>query len=314
MSPQGSPEVVVAGLAVVDILGRPVSLARPPRRGGLQLIDSLAMTTGGNVPNVAINLAKLGFRTAGITRVGKDHFGAFIRDRLGSHGVNTRGVIEDETDQTSGTFVAVAADGERSFLHTRGCLKNFRCSDVLAHLDLLRQCRIFAFGYLGLLPECVSQLPSMFATIRRETGVKILLDTGGNPRRQPRLLRAILPHLDFFLPSLEEAIMLTGRRTPEAIVRACRDAGAAQVLGVKLGSKGVYIDHGGSAAYLPPQRVRKVVDATGAGDSFIAGFLGATVRGMDPFAAARVGNAVAADCVTAIGASTAIKQFDKYIS
>ena len=67
-----------------------------------------------------------------------------------------------------------------------------------------------------------------------------------------------------------------------------------------------------SEAYLPVVKVRRVVDATGAGDAFVAGFLAATLRGFAPVDAARRANAIAASCVTAVGASTAIKPFDSY--
>jgi sugar/nucleoside kinase (ribokinase family) len=55
------------------------------------------------------------------------------------------------------------------------------------------------------------------------------------------------------------------------------------------------------------------VDTTGAGDAFVAGFLAATLRGYEPFASARIANAVAADCVSAVGASTAVKQLHRYL-
>ena len=64
MSKRQNLEVVVAGLAVVDLIGRPVRLDRLPRRGGLQLLDSITLTTGGNACNCAIDLKKLGFRNS----------------------------------------------------------------------------------------------------------------------------------------------------------------------------------------------------------------------------------------------------------
>ncbi|MBI3004324.1 MAG: carbohydrate kinase family protein, partial [Ignavibacteriales bacterium] len=65
-------DVVVAGLAVVDIIGKPIDLSHPPKKGGLRQIEDIILTTGGNVSNVGIDLAKLGFHVGAITRVGKD--------------------------------------------------------------------------------------------------------------------------------------------------------------------------------------------------------------------------------------------------
>ncbi len=306
-------DVVVAGVAVVDVIGRPVNLRRPPRTGGLELIESLTLTTGGNVSNCGIDLAKLGFRVGAITRVGDDALGEFLRHQYARYGIETTGVVVDRTRQTSATFVAVNPRGERTFLYTRGCLSRFRARDVLGNLGMIKRARFLAFGYLGLLPECEPELPRLFAAVKRGAGVKILLDTAGNPKRNPRLLQQLLPFVDIFLPSLDEARILTGETTPGRIVAKFREWGASGVVGVKLGSQGCYVDHDREAHVLPARRVRNVVDTTGAGDAFVAGFLAATLRGYEPFASARIANAIAADCVSAVGASTAIKQLHRYL-
>jgi len=305
-------DVVVAGLAVVDIIGRPLHFDKMPRPGGLKFLDSITLTTGGNVCNCGIDLAKMGFQVAAVTRVGDDGLGQFILKQFALHRIDTTGVTVDSRKQTSATIVGVGLDGERSFLHTRGCLTSFEVKDVTKNLALVKRAKVFALGYLGLLPEAESDFGTLLRTIKERTGAQTLLDTGGNPRRQQGLLRSFLPFVDYFIPSYEEAIALTGRREPEEIVRYLFNNGARNVVGVKLGSKGCYVASQGSAAYIPSFRVERVVDATGAGDAFVSGFLAATLRGFGPFGAARIGNAVAASCVGAVGASTAIASFKKY--
>ncbi len=307
-------DVVIAGLALVDIIGRPVDFMRIRKPGGLHYLDSITLTTGGNVCNCGIDLAKLGFRVGVITRVGSDGLGSFIQKELARHGVDMGGVATDERKQTSATIVGVGLDGERTFLHTRGCLQDFRVSDVVCQMSLVKKARIFAFGYLGLLPESDKDLGWLCRTLKEQTDVQILIDTGGTPNREPKVLRSFLPHVDYFLPSFEEAVAITGRKTPEDIVSHLYKWGACGVVGVKLGSKGCYIALHDRRVYVPAVPVKDVVDATGAGDAFVAGFLAATIRGFDPFAAAKIANVVAADCVTAVGASTAIRRFDRYVS
>lgn len=306
-------DVVVAGLAVADIIGRPVDLKNLPRRGALKLIDSITLTTGGNVSNVGIDLAKLGFRVGVITRVGNDSLGRFITQHFRAFGLDAEGVIVDARAQTSGTMVSVDRDGERTFLHTRGCMKHFRASDLLHHLPLLRKARVLAMGYLGLLPETEKEFKKLFKTLKVRTNLRILLDSAASPRVSTRALRGFLPFVDYFIPSHEEAVLITGRKTPESIVRFLHEAGAPYVVGVKLGARGCFIATPDRAEYIKPTRVAHVVDATGAGDAFVAGFLGATLRGFDPFRAARVANAVAASCVRAVGASTAIRGLEEYM-
>ena len=306
-------DVVVAGLAVADILGKPVDFRRPPKPGNLQTLDSMTLTTGGNVSNVGIALAKLGFDVGVIGRVGDDTLGGFILNEYCRFGIAVTGMIVDRTAQTSSTFVGVGTDGERTFLHTRGCTSRFRVTDVMKNLPLVKRAKVFAFGYLGLLPEIEKDIPRLFRFVKMKSGANILLDTGGNPSRNPGLLKSILPYVDYFIPSFEEAVALTGRKTPEEIVKYLFKSGAPNIVGVKLGAKGCYIANHQDAEFIPGVRVKHVVDTTGAGDTFVAGFLAAIIKGFSPFAAARIANTVAAECVTSVGASTAIQPFWKYV-
>ena len=106
---------------------------------------------------------------------------------------------------------------------------------------------------------------------------------------------------------------LTDRKTSESIVEALIDAGAPHVVGVKLADQGCYISDGRHGKVVRAKSVKRIVDTTGAGDAFVAGFIAAILRGFDPFRAARVANSVAASCVSAVGASTAIKTLDEYL-
>jgi sugar/nucleoside kinase (ribokinase family) len=305
-------DVIVAGIALTDIIGRPVDLKNLPKRGALKLIDSITLTTGGNVSNVGIDLAKLGFNVGAITRVGNDSLGRYVTQHYRTFGIDTEGVIIDARAQTSATIVNVDRTGERTFLHTRGCMKNFRSADVLSRLALLQKARMLAIGYLGLLPETEKDFGRLFRTLKEKTSLKILLDSAASPRVTPRALRSFLPYVDFFVPSYEEAMLMSGRSTPESIVEFLRRSGAPHVVGVKLGAQGCYLSDGHRAAYVKAQKVRRVVDATGAGDAFVAGFIAGTLKGMDVFESARVANAVAASCVSAVGASTAIRELQNY--
>ena len=305
-------DAVVAGLSVVDIIGRPLDLRKPPKPGGMQRLGSITMTTGGNVPNVGIDLAKLGFSVGAVTRVGNDTFGGYLRSQLEVHGITAAGLVLDGSRQTSSTIVGVDGTGERTFFHTRGCMENFRVEDILTHIDVVRRGRILVFGYYGLLPECDRHLGRLFRAIHLKTGTPVLLDTAGAPRRDDATLRSFLPHVDYFVPSFDEAAAITGETDPAKIVGALIDAGAAGVVAVKLGADGCYVSWKGKTKRVPVRKVRHVVDTTGAGDAFVSGFVAGLLGGADPFAAAKLGNAVAASSLSAVGASTAIRPVKDY--
>jgi sugar/nucleoside kinase (ribokinase family) len=306
-------DVAVVGLSVVDIIGRVIDLHSIPPRGGLEIIESVKLTSGGNVSNVGIDLAKLGFSVRAVTRIGDDPLGRFLSNEFKEYRIDSTGVVVDREEQTSATIVCVAEDGERTFFHTRGCLRNFSTDDILGQIDLFRNVALISFGYLGLLPELEPHLGSIFSELRNNSEASILLDTGGIPRMNVELMKDFLPHVDYFIPSREEASELTGLTDPGEMVTFFRDCGARGIVGIKLGGEGCMISDGTSIRHIDPIRVNNVVDTTGAGDGFVAGFVAATLKGYAPFEAAYIGNAVAADCITALGASTAIRRFDAYI-
>ena len=116
-----------------------------------------------------------------------------------------------------------------------------------------------------------------------------------------------LSQLDYFIPSYAEARALTGRDDPAAIARALRSDGARNVV-IKLGGRGVLCRSAdGSEALVPAFKVDEVVDTTGAGDCWSAGFLIGLQSGLPIDQAARLGNAVAAHGIQAPGAATGVK-------
>ncbi len=308
------PDVIVAGLAVVDIIGRIIDSTTLPEPGGLSLIDSIKLSSGGNAANVGIDLSMLGFQAGAITRIGDDELGRFLLNEFETHKIDTSGFTIDRDNQTASTIVCVAGDGERSFLHTRGCLIDFRADDILKNLPLIGKSRIFAFGYLGLLPEMEPDFGRILKTIKEETNCRTLLDTGGKPDVSLQKLKSLLPYVDYFVPSYDEAGNITGRENPEEIIAFFRDAGARGIVGVKMGKDGCIISDMHEIRYIAGEKVNNVIDTTGAGDAFIAGFIAAILKRFNPFEAAGIGNRVAADCITALGASTAIQSFDTYSS
>ena len=304
-------DVVVFGLLVADIIGRPVDLKRLPKCGSLQFIDTIAFSTGGNAANVGVALRKLGVKVGVIGRLGNDVWKNLIIQSLTRHGIDCPHVISGETPQTSATIVCVDAGGERSFIHTPGASRDLRREDLLSQLKYISKAKLLMVGYLGLLPQMESHLPEIFQKVKNETNVLIALDTAGIPRRNRRLAKAFLPYVDFFIPSLNEARSLTGYRSIRDILKFFRDSGAPNVVGLKLGKKGCLVADRSNEYYVPGFRVKQVVDATGAGDSFYAGFLAAWLRGLDTYRAAEFANMVGACCVSAIGASTGIRTFSE---
>jgi sugar/nucleoside kinase (ribokinase family) len=166
-------------------------------------------------------------------------------------------------------------------------------------------------GYIGLLPALESRLAEAVAVLRR-AGCRVVVETGGSGGTLADVAAA-LPGIDVFVPSLDEASRHAGSDDPREIIACYRRHGAAGLVGVKCGARGSVLspaaDHVIDVPCVAPPG--PVVDTTGAGDSWLAGLVMGLVRGMPVEAAARVGAATAACCVTRAGATAGLRGFDE---
>jgi sugar/nucleoside kinase (ribokinase family) len=302
-------DATIFGLIVADVIAEPFSLRNPPKPGGLQLVNSITLTTGGNVCNTGVAMAKLGMKVAAAGLVGKDVLGTAVVQRLDEVNVSTNAVFTTDKAQTSATVVAVEPGGERCFFHTPGATTLLDADAFRRCMPVFRQSTFVHIGYFGLLPALTPDLPDVICELRRAApDVKVSLDTVNPPAPWHQLL-PILPHLDIFAPSRTEAEMLTGESTPVQMVAALRQHMKGGLIGIKLDANGCYLDDGRHAVTMPAEKI-DVVDTTGAGDTWFGGLLTALHRGMPLEMAGRFANRVAADCCTAIGASAGIRSFE----
>lgn len=304
-------DCVVVGSCVVDVLARPVPLTTPIGGGRLIESDPLVLTTGGIVSNSGIAMARLGMRVAAFTYVGNDEWAEVIRHRYKVEGVDTSALLTHPTGATSTTAVLIDPSGERTFVHCVGAPRMLDKQALLGQLELFAQSRVMLIGYYPLMTRLQNDLPEVFAAIR-ETGCLTAMDAAADGGTMEPLAK-ILPHLDFYLPSESEAQHQTGLHEPRAIIAAYWEAGAKGWLGIKLGSKGALISpKPGEFIDVPAVKAPgPVIDTTGAGDCFLGGVLTGVLRGLSPAAAGRLGAATGACCVTGLGATTAIRNYDE---
>lgn len=122
-----------------------------------------------------------------------------------------------------------------------------------------------------------------------------------------------LPYIDYFMPSIDEAVCISGKDQPDEIAEVFLSKGASNVI-IKLGSKGSYFRSKNSGGKIYDSfSVEKVLDTTGAGDSFCSGFIAAYASGMEIDDCMEFANAVGAMSVMERGATTGTKSFDETI-
>ncbi|MER3473869.1 MAG: carbohydrate kinase [Armatimonadota bacterium] len=299
-------EVTCLGILVADVVGKPIDTY--PERGRLNLVERMELHSGGCAANTGVSLAKIGIKTAVIGKVGNDGFGDFLVQVLQKHGIDTRGVKRDEKEATSATMVMVHSDGERSFLHYIGANATLRLEDV--DMDLVRQSKVLHVAGALVMPGIDGEPTAQLLRRAKEMGVITSFDTVWNANSGwMQTIKPCLPYVDYIIPSIEEAKMLTGKEEPEDIAQVFLDHGV-KVVGLKMGERGCYIRTPEVKLAIPRYQVQ-AVDALGAGDAFAAGFLTGVVKGWDLEQTGRFANAVGALCVTALGATTGVRSLEE---
>ena len=311
-SPHHPLEIVCVGNVVVDAVA--VYVDTIPDEGSLSLFDRVEMHLGGCANNTSVALARLGLRVGLVAKAGADGLGDFVADYLMRHGVDIRGLKRSARDATSFSFVMVPRNGNRRILHTMAANASFGPADV--DTALFKGAQWVCVGGLALLPSLHGKNLARVLKAAKHAGAQTAADTAINERFSAKDWRDMLepawPYLDVLFPSEYEARMITGEREPRKICAALLKRGV-KIAGVKLGDQGSAVMSAEGYFEVPIYNV-KCVDTCGAGDCFMAGLLAGLLRGHPPLEAARLGNAVSAHCVQAIGATTGVPRLNRVLS
>ena len=300
-------DVLSLGIYVVDVLGRPID--QFPEKGKLALFDELEIHTGGCANNTALALARLGISAGAMGKIGADAFGNLILKTLTDNGVDTTGMRQDADVSTSFTFVAIASDGERTFYHYIGA--NGKLCEVDIDWEIIKTAKILHIAGALVMPSFDG---APMANVLREAkaeGITTSLDTAYDATgKWMETLAPCLQHVDIFMPSIVEAQYLTGLSECREIAQFLRRNYNIETIAIKMGENGSYVSTPETELSVPAYSVN-VVDGTGAGDAYVAGFLAGTLMGWDLKATAELASATGAACVTAIGTTTGIQNLEE---
>jgi ribokinase len=293
------PRIATIGDVNVDLIA---SIDRMPDLGKQVITRDFQTHGGGCSANFSMQCARLGMDIQLFGKVGDDVFGRFVLVELEDNRVDTSNVLL--TDRKTGVTIAMVQGIERSFVTFRGENATYNINDI----DLKK------------ISADVVHLPSYFLLdgLRHDyahlidllhgAGIKVSFDTGWDPRgfqkAEVEPLFDIIPKVDIFLPNIDEARKILGddTLTPEGAARIFLDMGV-KIAVIKMGKDGCYVTDGKTAERVPAFKV-KVVDTTGAGDTFMAGFITAYVKGKSLRECAVIGAATAGLKVGGVGWST----------
>jgi len=283
--------IVVLGDIAVDITSR----LRTPLVRGSDAPAEVHVTPGGSGANVAVWLARLGQAVTFIGRVGADPFGRWLADDLRHEGVQPALAI-DRQRSTGAIQVLVEPGGERTMIPDRGANAVWSADDVPA--GLIAQARLLhVVGYVLL--DAASRVGALRAMAdARAAGVPISLDPSSHApllALAPGGLWAMVGRVTLLLPNRQEAAALSGQPAPREALHALQ--AHAQIVAIKLDADGCLAGQG-EQVWQARAPAAEIVNATGAGDAFNAGFLARWLADGDLGAACRAGVALGTHAAT----------------
>lgn len=351
-------DVIVSGHLCLDLLPRMehVTTADLAQSGRLWETGPMDISTGGVVSNTGLALHQLGVRVGLMSMVGDDLIGQLILARLRQFSPTLTELVKVLPAQASSYSVVLAPErGDRTFLHCTGTNATFDYDSI--DQAQLRRTTVFHLGYPPLLPRLIANdgepLVNIYRAAKRMEAITSMDMVMPDPQKESgradwhTILRKTLPHVDIFVPSIEETVYGLRRadfdrwggnvfpHLNEAYLRDLTDEilgmGVA-IAGLKLAQYGIYLRTGDTARIAQLSRLPldvaawsnvtlwhpafqvEVVGTTGAGDSAYGGLLTGLLKGVSPATALAWACAVGACCVEAADASSGIQPLEAVIA
>ena len=297
-------DVSVVGLYILDILGRPVE--RIPDKGNVEFIDQIRLTVAGTAGGTVVDCAKLGLKARAVGAVGDDEKADFVLATLQGFGIDTGLMQRLPGVPTSATILNIRPNGERPALHVRGASDHF---DVPPAMDDAVLAPPFVHvGGTGLLKRLDGEPTRRLLAEAKARGRTTTFDLIAATAETLSIVEPLLPYIDYFMPSIEEAQDMSGRTDPHDIASFYHDRGAKTCV-FTMGAAGSYVAGDGVCAQVPAFDIQ-VVDTTGCGDAYDAGFLAGLHAGFDLETCARFATAASGLVATGLGSDAGIVSFE----
>jgi sugar/nucleoside kinase (ribokinase family) len=305
-------KVVSLGIQIVDILGRPVT--EIPEGQNVALLEEIRITVAGTAAGTSVDLAKLGAEVYAMGAIGEDELGNFLLSTMQRYGIDTSSLKRKPGVQTSSTMLPIRPNGERPALHVPGANGELVWEDL--NLDVIAAADFLHMGGTSLMPKFDGEPTRKVLEFAKQKNVTTTFDLVALQR--PDLLELIepcLPYVDYFMPGFEEAIMMCGLTDRQEIIRFFLDRGAKHTV-FKMGEQGssiAFMENGQIQETRIPCFKAPVVDSTGCGDAYCAGFIMGLSMGWDLAKSGRLGTAAGGLVIQGLGSDAGIVDLDQTI-
>jgi sugar/nucleoside kinase (ribokinase family) len=299
-------DVACIGILVADLITKSVDSL--PEKGKLGFVDEILLNTGGVAQTTSIVLAKLGTNVSIIGKIGSDLFGDYIISNLQKYGVDHRGLMRSKNQNTSKTIVLVDSKGERTFLYLPGSNGEFSEKDI--NWSIVNEAKHVHIAGAFLMPSFDGENTTATLKKAKKMGKTTSMDTAWDQTgRWMNLIQPSLKYIDYFLPSYTEACVMVSEKDPEKICDIFLNEGVKMV-GLKLGENGCIIATKKRKIRCAPFIVKEI-DSTGAGDSWVGGFLTGMMKGWSFEKCGTFANAVGAATVRTVGGGNGIESIEQ---
>ncbi len=268
-------------------------------------VTEYSETCGGSAANTVVGLARLGCHTGFIGKIADDAEGKILLQDFADEGVNTNGIVVAKHGRSGKVMGFVDQKGQRALYIDPGVNDTIKTLEVNENYASNTK-----FLHLTSFVGNTSFQTQKNLVNRLYKKVQVSLDPGAlYAKLGPKRLKPIIDKTFLMMPNSRELELLTGLKDYRAGARSLIEEGV-KVLAVKLGSKGCYVTDGQESHMIEPFKVN-VVDTTGAGDAFDAGFLYGLLSGRSLHECGSIGNFVASRCIMEMGARTSLPTLEE---
>lgn len=304
MNEQKTIDIICIGQVVQDILATNVPENAFMRDTDTVMADTMTFATGGDAANEAVILSRLGNKVTLLARLDKRNIGNMIYDDMQAEGVDMSHSPRLDDCENFTSMVFIHPSGDHNFIVGPG--KNYLPKKTDFDMELFKQTRAVSAASLFALGELdVDGIEEIFKTAQ-EAGAFTIADMNFDlVGIGPNGVAKAYPYIDYLMPSLNEAVYVTGLKEPDAIADYFLAAGVKNVV-LKLGSEGCFFKNAQERFYMDAFEITPM-DTTGCGDNFVAAFIHALLKGKSNYECCEYGSAAGALNSFSVGAHMYIR-------
>ena len=301
-------DITVIGAAIIDILASPVN-ASVFSTGSVPM-ETIKMSFGGDALNETIILSELGKKVQLISKVGDDEAGKRVLGFLQEKDISAESVHIEKSLSTGINIVLIDEKGERHFLtNPNSSLRKLDLEDIQPFLENTAEIISFASMFVSPLMT-IPKMQQLFSEIKEKGKILTVDMTKAKNGEKIEDLAELLSYIDYIFPNEAEIALLTGETDPYRNAEILLEMGVKTAV-IKCGEKGCILGDETGIYMIPAVPVQKCVDTTGAGDTFVSGFLWGLSEGWEPLECAKFACAAASCAVEIVGATGGVRYLEE---